>query len=47
MSQSWDTLAAGDVPILTQSEDWALSQAHVKSEFLGVPILTQSEDWAL
>ncbi len=40
--------SAVGVPILTQSEDWALfplfSFDHCSSR---VPILTQSEDWAL
>ena len=36
------------VPILTQSEDWALSKSHcVYVVACVVPILTQSEDWAL
>ena len=35
------------VPILTQSEDWALSDARGAVVSLLVPILTQSEDWAL
>ena len=38
-----------DVPILTQSEDWALYQhiPRISSAVIQVPILTQSEDWAL
>ena len=37
-----------EVPILTQSEDWALSQGFARAVLFGVvPILTQSEDWAL
>ena len=36
------------VPILTQSEDWALcGGSSVLCCSLEVPILTQSEDWAL
>jgi hypothetical protein len=37
------------VPILTQSEDWALSNIRgaLPSGSITVPILTQSEDWAL
>ena len=36
------------VPILTQSEDWALSEPCDRLLVaLEVPILTQSEDWAL
>ena len=43
-----DNWGIGDVPILTQSEDWALS--HIAKGLIisvEVPILTQSEDWAL
>ena len=36
------------VPILTQSEDWALSEGFREVFYVRpVPILTQSEDWAL
>ena len=36
------------VPILTQSEDWALCFAANNQDLSQpVPILTQSEDWAL
>ena len=35
------------VPILTQSENWALSNAPNGDWQLYVPILTQSENWAL
>ncbi len=37
------------VPILTQSEDWALSIHSLLFgvNYVTVPILTQSEDWAL
>ncbi len=36
------------VPILTQSEDWALFKESGKTaQQVQVPILTQSEDWAL
>ena len=37
------------VPILTQSEDWALyhQQYSIFRPLISVPILTQSEDWAL
>ena len=36
-----------DVPILTQSEDWALFYDFGNIGITKVPILTQSEDWAL
>ena len=40
--------SAQTVPILTQSEDWALSHRLQNPDFIGcVPILTQTEDWAL
>ena len=35
------------VPILTQSEDWALFKTLKRDVNDVVPILTQSEDWAL
>ena len=35
------------VPILTQSEDWALLNVLLEDVDTVVPILTQSEDWAL
>ena len=36
------------VPILTQSEDWALPRMTEQvAKAVIVPILTQSEDWAL
>ena len=36
-----------NVPILTQSEDWALLPSLPEISIEEVPILTQSEDWAL
>ncbi len=41
--------ASHNVPILTQSEDWALLSMTLAGcpSAAAVPILTQSEDWAL
>ncbi len=48
MIQKQDNQAKIRVPILTQSEDWALYITQKKLPFAKyVPILTQSEDWAL
>ena len=35
------------VPILTQSENWALYGDRIDTSIPDVPILTQSENWAL
>ena len=44
----WDKTTIIGVPILTQSENWALlSEEDRESEREAVPILTQSENWAL